>query len=104
MFFRFTNVHMAAPVTPAAVDPWAYPSAPAPKKSNAVSPPMIARPPRSSSLKSQHSTTTTASRPQMTLIPLSVANSRADIKYRKEAFEVEERAMHLAFMRYALKA
>lgn len=52
---------------------------------------------------------------QVKLVPLSVAQKRSDIKYRMEAYEVEERErqrayeaeerrLHLTFMRYALKA
>ena len=122
MPFRFTNIHMTAPPTPAPVDPWAYPKASTSASKSKKAAPSAARPrggatvirppPRSSSLRGPLAkpldaaaiAAFNASKPPMKLIPLSVANSRDDIKYRKEAFEVEERAMHLAFMRYALRA
>lgn len=103
MPFRFTNIHMTAHAAPNPLDPWAYPKS---STKSSVAAPMIVRPPRSSSLKGQQAIAiaSTTSKPKMKLIPLSVAASRNDIKYRKEAFEVEERAMHLKFMGYALKA
>ena len=125
MSFYFTNVHMAAPVSQAAIDPWAYPAkAPAkvvkthvPKRPVVAASPMIVRPPpRSSSLRPQQMVNILPTGvSQVKLVPLSVAQKRSDIKYRMEAYEVEERErqrayeaeerrLHLTFMRYALKA
>ncbi|KIP07994.1 hypothetical protein PHLGIDRAFT_510661 [Phlebiopsis gigantea 11061_1 CR5-6] len=103
MPFRFTNVHMAAPATPAAIDPWARPAkasakavkvrVPKSKRPAVAASPVIVRPPpRSSSLRPQQMVKAAhAGVSQVTLVPLSVAQKRSDIKYRMEAYEVEER-------------
>jgi hypothetical protein len=111
----YTNVHLAGPsvpYVPSRVNPWALPKGPSclglipldEAKARQRGEMIVSRPPRSSSLRSEEAQVVAVLKPSMTLIPLSEAIKRDDIKYREESFETKERALHLAFIRCALRA
>ena len=91
MPFTWTNIHMSRPAPQPAVDLMDLTG-----KSSTM-----ARPPRSSSLRHLQQA---APRPAMKLIPLAVAAQRDDIRRRAEGFELEQRRLHIALMRCALRA